>query len=694
MSCQVEYWKNKATILQKLVDEQKRELDKKSSDINSILSTVFSPGQIQAIHLGPKWKKHIRWSAEDISSAISLQSVSSKAYRYLSKKCNFPLPSATTLCRWAQQMSFKKGFIEEVFAIMYGKVEHMSTLERIAVISFDEMYLSKRIEFEPKSEQILGPCNNVQVMCARGLFSQWKQPIFFEFNCDMTVNILLTAIKKMYDAGFIVVAFVSDLGSKNRTLHKELQLTPSKPYFEHPNIDGGKIFAFADVPHLLKLIRNHFLDSTLNLADGSVVDKEPITKLMSIQTSHLRPAWKLTNKIMEVKGTERQNVNSAAKLLSWNTSKALLWAGDTNLLNDGGENYKATSLFIELVNAWFDVHNSTNQYGSHSGVHGYGVNLEQQNDVLQKMSSVVEGMRVGKHTTILPFQHGILLSNASLQQIFPYLQFKHPEIKYIITRKLNQDILENMFSYLRGMGHTFDNPGPLEFMRRLKKYILGKHSSAVFSSNKNTKEDVTSNNLSADLLMQKRTLDHHKCQQKETEIVLTHDVFNDILDGKDIDYDSFEYSNIEEIHTDQSTDLISDAGLKYISGFVAHHFKGKYQLGESTKTYTATSECPEWILYASKGNLIVPSAEMLQAAKLMETMFKKIHGNSFCKEDNIIKKVVNACLDNGDLPIPLEVLRYMVRTRTYIMVRALNAKQTDYYQKSKQSKKKLDKIIN
>lgn len=49
-----------------------------------ILSKLFTPTQIDLI-LHPK-KKVYRWTAEDISSAITLRSTSPKAYRYLKKK--------------------------------------------------------------------------------------------------------------------------------------------------------------------------------------------------------------------------------------------------------------------------------------------------------------------------------------------------------------------------------------------------------------------------------------------------------------------------------------------------------------------------------------------------------------------------------------------------------------------------------
>lgn len=126
LSNQIEYWKNKASAYQQLAIFEKHRLNSQLSDFDFVLSSFFSSGQIQAIHLGAEWKNKIRWSPEDISNAISLQSVSPKAYRYLSIKCNFPLPSVSTLCRWAQKMTFKSGFIEEVFAVMKGLSENMS----------------------------------------------------------------------------------------------------------------------------------------------------------------------------------------------------------------------------------------------------------------------------------------------------------------------------------------------------------------------------------------------------------------------------------------------------------------------------------------------------------------------------------------------------------------------------------------
>ena len=57
-----------------------------SEKIKNVLSELFTAGQIKSVLSG---RKRIKWSADDISAAISLRA---KAYRYLRNKLNYPLP--------------------------------------------------------------------------------------------------------------------------------------------------------------------------------------------------------------------------------------------------------------------------------------------------------------------------------------------------------------------------------------------------------------------------------------------------------------------------------------------------------------------------------------------------------------------------------------------------------------------------
>ena len=93
----------------------------------------------------------------------------------------------------------------------------------------------------------------------KGLVSDWKQPIFYDFDTKVTKELLYYIIEKLYSIGFNVLSMVSDMGSSNVGLWKSLDVSTEKTSFEHP-ITRNNVYVFADPPHLLKLARNHLLD--------------------------------------------------------------------------------------------------------------------------------------------------------------------------------------------------------------------------------------------------------------------------------------------------------------------------------------------------------------------------------------------------------------------------------------------------
>lgn len=71
------------------------------------------------------------------------------------------------------------------------------------------------------------------------------------------------------------------------------------------------------------------------------------------------------------------------------------------------------------------------------------------------------------------FQKGILMSNKALIMLYDYMREMYG-MKYILTCRLNQDIVENLFGTMRSKGGLDDRPTPKQFKYRLRKYILGK----------------------------------------------------------------------------------------------------------------------------------------------------------------------------------------------------------------------------
>lgn len=93
----------------------------------------------------------------------------------------------------------------------------------------------------------------------------------------------------------------------------------------------------------------------------------------------------------------------------------------------------------------------------------------------------------------------MILNNTSLQQLLLYLQEKYRtddfKMTYILTNRLTQYCLENLFFFLRAMGAANDQPSALNLRYRLRWYLLGKHVFDVLSNAGNIEIDRDENNL-------------------------------------------------------------------------------------------------------------------------------------------------------------------------------------------------------
>jgi hypothetical protein len=510
------------------------------------------------------------------------------------------------------------------------------------------------------------------------------------FDQAVTKNILENVINSLHRCNYIVVAIVSDMGSTNIKLWNELGIDINTNTFKHPSDENKVIFVFADIPHLLKLLRNHFLDEGFTLFD-KILTKDCIENFLQIaDTSELRIGHKLTRNLLDVKGSQRQKVKTAAKLLSHTTAKVIKFCGDNKLINS--PYYEELSQFIELTDKWFDIFNMSQKFEKGKG--SYGIDLTTQNNTLDEMTHVIENLRAIKRSTLLPFQKGILISNKSLKGLYEYLN-EHYDLEYILTRRLNQDILENFFSYIRAMGGTNENPNPIDFKHRLKWYILGKHSPSDLGQNKNCEADDVAK-LTAPL--------------EEQEVCLTAPLFMSIIntapekkfyteeaDSTDL------FTNLQFVSDEFDPNIvlpltiINNEGQKYLAGYAAHRYRSKYpHLGTPTdKNHELPSSSNmDWIQFLSEGRLMQPSSDLLYATQVMETLFHSFHGSEIKKVPNVIKILVGMIEEQikDSACVPHEVLSCLVRTRKYIRIRELNKLSFQQTLRGK-SAKKMKKIL-
>ena len=80
------------------------------------------------------------------------------------------------------------------------------------------------------------------------------------------------------------------------------------------------------------------------------------------------------------------------------------------------------------------------------------LNLEENKKLSRKVKLTINFVTIiDILICMVSFNKGILICNLSLKNVFLDLQ-KYHGLDYKLTRKLNQDVLEHLFSFLKGMG--------------------------------------------------------------------------------------------------------------------------------------------------------------------------------------------------------------------------------------------------
>ena len=370
-----------------------------------ILSPYFTKEQCD-IMLGIKTSNTNKWSDRDIANALTLKCISPKAYRYIRDTWKIPLPAISTLNKHVCKINCEPGILNSVLRLMKVASVNLKLNEKLCSLSFDEMSIQKQFVYDIGADKLYSPHSKVQVVMVRGFASSWKQPIYYSYDTNMTPDLLLTIIKGVENAGFSVCSMVCDLAGGNRGLLNKLGINENLTYFVNPSDNFRRIHVFADPPHLIKLIRNNFINHKISTTDGDVT-LNPVIELLCQQSGDLRIGHKISHMNLRVKGFERQKVKYAVQLLSETVSNAITFLGSRHELRS--ENWKVTSDFILLCDQWFNLLNSSNFNDKPSRM-PYN-NSKHQVEILNAIVNKMQSSKIDSRRVLLPFQTGVIISS-------------------------------------------------------------------------------------------------------------------------------------------------------------------------------------------------------------------------------------------------------------------------------------------
>lgn len=516
---------------------------------------------------------------------------------------------------------------------------------------------------------------------ARGLFSNWKQPVFVHFDTKITKEILDTVITELYKINYNVVACVSDCGGGNVGLWKVLNCGEDKSYFQHPETNKN-IYMFADAPHLLKLIRNWFIDTGFKLSDGSVIKKHILEALLEKSNTEISVSHKLNRNHLDCERAQRQNVALAAQLLSHTSSTVLLH------FFPGNEEALAAGKFIETVSIWFDIMNSYSPSQTPNIKKPYGLFLSEQDEALDTMYITVKTMRCLGKGTLQIFQKGILMSISSLRGLYSDMK-EMVQCKFLLTHRLNQDSLESFFSQIRSRGGLHDHPSPVTAIQRIRLIVLGKNPGFI-----QDKTNILPTESNEEYLMAKVisscgiSVENASVNKSEDENITT----------------SFSSDSSSSRSSPKEKSNPEVEGFHYLCGWIAKKFKNKYPhfgtyTGASTSHHNYAIPSASWLQHLSFGGLTEPSSELVEQLKKADKVFCKFHKDGIREEKGVVKLVVSKSLKKN-IVLPEEILKAFVLQRTYIRIKRLNEQETSKKRKrsldaeNRKTSKKIRKIVN
>ena len=86
-----------------------------------------------------------------------------------------------------------------------------------------------------------------------------------------------------------------------------------------------------------------------------------------------------------------------------------------------------------------------------------------------------------KRTAWQPWQFGIRCSIRATKALYDQMVIRGP-FQFLLTAKLNQDCLENLFSRIRALGGDNSHPAPLEALQRMRTLLLVKGADLLIRS--------------------------------------------------------------------------------------------------------------------------------------------------------------------------------------------------------------------
>ncbi|KAH7960700.1 hypothetical protein HPB49_022390 [Dermacentor silvarum] len=435
---------------------------------------------------------------------------------------------------------------------------------------------------------------------------------------------------------------------------------------KHPADNSRSLHFLSDFPHLVKCTRNSVVSTGLQVPEGRVridVVKEA-WKCDNRDIVRLKAMPRVTRVVIEPNGFEKMKVNYAFTFFSDEIIRGLYAYREEIERIWGTGSSKATTCFIgrmaKLIAAMTSRCSRDAMRPSSpvlAEVKDFIAYLDAWEEEVGKLGFLSQGTAEGLRVTL-----------ASTMSILEYLTTKLG-YKYLLTSRLSQDPLENVFGILRQMSGSNDHPTPTQFL--LSANCLSFCSLAKAPANGNVSPSMLKSLINGTCKDQGEVL---KKLDELMDIGCLNEV-NEILTSSGIPLDH------SAIVSAKSYSRV----IYYVTGYVARRMIRKTKCDECAKALIRPpdSEMPPdacLVTEVDRGGLIYPSNELHTFITKMEDSFTYCFSFSKLKANSIMD-LISALARNRlnhvgckqhSTDVTNSLIKFYAMTRLHFIVKAEN----------------------
>ncbi|XP_064472606.1 uncharacterized protein LOC135387239 [Ornithodoros turicata] len=362
------------------------------------------------------------------------------------------------------------------------------------------MSLKEHLQYDYRSDQIYGfantgkkrnpqMANSALLVVLSGISRSWVQPLSYLFSksavsADTLNDLIQELIRQLQTMDIFVKVVVCDQGASNIALSRKLEISPSKPYF---TVNGSKVYFVFDPPHLMKITRNLLLKHDLQIGDCQQRVQWSFIKELYESDYPLTAQWvpKLTYNYIQPSPFCRMKVKLAVQVLSDRVSTGIATLIGMGRTHPAGI---ATSEFLLKMDVLFDCLNRSSIERRYDKKMRYA--MQESTNHQKLLESAVQWIARWKFVSDRqpPTVRGWQITIRSVLALWEDLH-QNFGFEYLLTRRLKQDPLENMFGQFRQMHGCNETPIAFQFVAGLKHTLVGRLSN--LPSRGNCEADTT-----------------------------------------------------------------------------------------------------------------------------------------------------------------------------------------------------------